>query len=77
MAGARSAGRCQGGETGAALLADGRVYAGTTVHDLGWSHGQGAPLRGLAQDLLLVLCGRRLPLGRLDGAAATRFSRPG
>ncbi|MEH0826061.1 MULTISPECIES: maleylpyruvate isomerase family mycothiol-dependent enzyme [unclassified Micromonospora] len=45
--------------------------------DLDWSHGEGAPVRGLAQDLLLVLCGRRLPPGRLDGAAATRFTRPG
>ncbi|MFC4061036.1 maleylpyruvate isomerase family mycothiol-dependent enzyme [Planomonospora corallina] len=43
--------------------------------DLGWSHGTGTPLRGLAQDLLLVLCGRRLPPGRLEGAAAARFSR--
>src|SRR6266540_864624 len=43
--------------------------------DLDWSHGTGTPLRGLAQDLLLVLCGRRLPPGRLQGEAATRFSR--
>ncbi|GIH79441.1 maleylpyruvate isomerase family mycothiol-dependent enzyme [Planobispora longispora] len=43
--------------------------------DLDWSHGTGAPVRGLAQDLLLVLCGRRLPPGRLDGEAAPRFSR--
>ncbi|SCF19701.1 maleylpyruvate isomerase family mycothiol-dependent enzyme [Micromonospora mirobrigensis] len=43
--------------------------------DLDWGHGAGAPLRGLAQDLLLVICGRRLPPGRLDGAAAARFTR--
>jgi uncharacterized protein (TIGR03083 family) len=43
--------------------------------DLDWSHGTGTPVWGLAQDLLLVLCGRRLPPGRLEGAAATRFSR--
>jgi len=43
--------------------------------DLDWSHGTGAPVRGLAQDLLLVVCGRRLPPGRLEGQAATRFSR--
>ncbi|MEU8039482.1 maleylpyruvate isomerase family mycothiol-dependent enzyme [Streptosporangium sp. NPDC049078] len=43
--------------------------------DLDWSHGTGTPLRGPAQDLLLVLCGRRLPPGRLTGEAATRFSR--
>jgi len=42
--------------------------------DLDWSHGTGTPVRGLAQDLLLVLCGRRLPPGRLEGEAATRFS---
>ncbi|MER6827466.1 maleylpyruvate isomerase family mycothiol-dependent enzyme [Streptosporangium sp. NPDC000563] len=43
--------------------------------DLDWSHGTGTPLRGPAQDLLLVLCGRRLPPGRLTGEAATRFSQ--
>lgn len=43
--------------------------------DLAWSHGTGTPVCGLAQDLLLVLCGRRLPPGRLEGEAATRFSR--
>jgi uncharacterized protein (TIGR03083 family) len=36
--------------------------------DLDWSLGSGAPLTGAAQDLLLVLCGRRLPAGRLAGA---------
>ncbi|GGT04326.1 hypothetical protein GCM10010156_72720 [Planobispora rosea] len=43
--------------------------------DLDWSHGTGTPVRGLAQDLLLAVCGRRLPPGRLTGEAATRFSR--
>ncbi|GII00392.1 maleylpyruvate isomerase family mycothiol-dependent enzyme [Planobispora takensis] len=43
--------------------------------DLDWSHGTGAPVRGPAQDLLLVLCGRRLPPGRLSGEAAARFAR--
>jgi uncharacterized protein (TIGR03083 family) len=42
--------------------------------DLDWSHGDGAPLRGAAQDLLLAVCGRRLPAGRLDGTPATRFA---
>jgi uncharacterized protein (TIGR03083 family) len=42
--------------------------------DLDWSYGTGTPLRGLAQDLLLVVCGRRLPAGRLDGDPAARFS---
>ncbi|GAA3446253.1 maleylpyruvate isomerase family mycothiol-dependent enzyme [Planomonospora venezuelensis] len=43
--------------------------------DLDWSHGTGTPVRGPAQDLLLVVCGRRLPPGRLTGEAAARFSR--
>ncbi|MGV9596398.1 maleylpyruvate isomerase family mycothiol-dependent enzyme [Streptosporangium sandarakinum] len=43
--------------------------------DIDWSHGAGTPLRGLAQDLLLVVCGRRLPPGRLTGEPAARFSR--
>ncbi|PZG01746.1 maleylpyruvate isomerase family mycothiol-dependent enzyme [Micromonospora deserti] len=43
--------------------------------DLDWTYGTGQPVRGLAQDLLLVLCGRRLPPGKLDGEAAARFSR--
>ncbi|MEU8524100.1 maleylpyruvate isomerase family mycothiol-dependent enzyme [Streptomyces sp. NPDC048629] len=42
--------------------------------DLDWSYGTGAPLHGAAQDLLLVAYGRRLPAGRLRGAAAGRFS---
>lgn len=42
--------------------------------DLDWSYGSGAPLTGLAQDLLLVVCNRRLPAGRLRGAASTRFT---
>ncbi|MFC0007624.1 maleylpyruvate isomerase family mycothiol-dependent enzyme [Micromonospora siamensis] len=43
--------------------------------DLDWGHGAGTPVRGLAQDLLLVVCGRRLPAGRLDGDAAARFTQ--
>ncbi len=35
--------------------------------DLDWALGSGAPLRGAAQDLLLALCGRKLPPGRLTG----------
>jgi uncharacterized protein (TIGR03083 family) len=35
--------------------------------DLPWVYGTGTPIRGLAQDLLLVLCGRRVPPGRLEG----------
>jgi uncharacterized protein (TIGR03083 family) len=35
--------------------------------DLDWSYGSGPPLRGEAGDLAVVLCGRVLPAGRLDG----------
>lgn len=43
--------------------------------DIDWTHGAGTPVRGLAQDLLLVICGRRLPPGRIEGLAAARFER--
>jgi uncharacterized protein (TIGR03083 family) len=43
--------------------------------DLDWSHGTGTPVRGLAQHLLLVVCGRRLPPGLLDGDRAQRYTR--
>ncbi|MEU4554269.1 maleylpyruvate isomerase family mycothiol-dependent enzyme [Micromonospora violae] len=43
--------------------------------DLDWCHGTGTPVRGLAQHLLLVICGRRLPPAHLEGAAAKRFTR--
>ncbi|SFP44809.1 TIGR03083 family protein [Amycolatopsis arida] len=42
--------------------------------DLDWTFGSGTPLTGSAQDLLMVLCGRTLPPGRLRGAPATRFT---
>lgn len=42
--------------------------------DLEWSYGTGEPLRGRAQELLLVICGRRLPAGHLEGPAADRFT---
>ena len=42
--------------------------------DIGWSFGSGQPLSGTAQDLALVLSGRKLPPGRLDGEPAMRFS---
>ncbi|MEU7767315.1 maleylpyruvate isomerase family mycothiol-dependent enzyme [Nocardia sp. NPDC049190] len=45
--------------------------------DLDFSYGSGAVLSGSAQDLLLVLCGRRLPQGHLGGAPAARFTIPG
>ncbi|MEU6766618.1 maleylpyruvate isomerase family mycothiol-dependent enzyme [Streptomyces sp. NPDC046853] len=43
--------------------------------DLDWSYGSGAPLTGSAQDLLLVLYGRKLPAGRLRGEPRNRFAR--
>jgi uncharacterized protein (TIGR03083 family) len=45
--------------------------------DLDWSYGNGDPVSGRAQDLLLAACGRRLPPGRLLGEAADRFSGTG
>lgn len=42
--------------------------------DLHWSYGSGTPLRGAAQDLLLLAFGRRLPPGRLHGEASPRFT---
>lgn len=42
--------------------------------DLEWSHGSGTPVTGAAQDLVLVLTGRRLPPGHLHGDQAARFT---
>ncbi|MFD6231396.1 maleylpyruvate isomerase family mycothiol-dependent enzyme [Streptomyces sp. NPDC060232] len=44
------------------------------AEDVDWSYGSGSPVRGAAQDLLLLAFGRRLPPGRLHGEAAARFS---
>ncbi|MEU7029303.1 maleylpyruvate isomerase family mycothiol-dependent enzyme [Streptomyces sp. NPDC046275] len=41
--------------------------------DLDWSFGTGTPLSGAAQDLLLLVYGRRLPPGHLRGEPADRF----
>ena len=38
--------------------------------NLDWSFGSGPVLRGAAGDLALVLCGREIPDGRLEGALA-------
>ncbi len=43
--------------------------------DLDWRFGSGTALTGKAQDLLLVLCGRTLPAGRLHGEPSARFTR--
>ncbi|MBG0562399.1 maleylpyruvate isomerase family mycothiol-dependent enzyme [Actinoplanes aureus] len=42
--------------------------------DRDWSFGTGTPVFGEAQYLLLVICGRRLPPGHLEGDAAARFT---
>ncbi len=42
--------------------------------DLDWSYGSGDRVSGSAQDLLLVLCGRRPSTESLSGAAAARFT---
>ena len=42
--------------------------------DLDWTLGAGTPLTGTAADLLLAVCGRKLPAGRLSGESAARFS---
>jgi uncharacterized protein (TIGR03083 family) len=42
--------------------------------DLDWHLGDGVPLRGNAADLLLVVCGRRVPAELLAGTPAARFS---
>jgi uncharacterized protein (TIGR03083 family) len=43
--------------------------------DIDWSSGSGAVVTGPAQALALVVCGRRLPPGRLRGEAAARFTQ--
>jgi uncharacterized protein (TIGR03083 family) len=43
---------------------DGRSLQAT---DLAWSYGSGPALRGKAEDLALVLCGRTIPAGRIEG----------
>jgi uncharacterized protein (TIGR03083 family) len=45
--------------------------------DMDWTLGSGTPLTGSASDLLLVLCGRTLPPGRLAGEPSARFTQPG
>lgn len=43
--------------------------------DLDWAFGEGEPVDGTAADLLMVVCGRTLPPGRLTGAPAARYTR--
>lgn len=45
------------------------------AQDLDWSSGTGELVSGPAQVLLLVLCGRAVPPGRLTGEGASRVTR--
>jgi uncharacterized protein (TIGR03083 family) len=42
--------------------------------DIDWTFGAGSPVVGTAQDLALVLCGRKLPAGSLGGEQSGRFT---
>jgi uncharacterized protein (TIGR03083 family) len=53
-----------GGHEHFGVSIDGRRLEAT---DLDWSYGSGPLLRGAAEDLALVFCGRRIPDGRLEG----------
>jgi hypothetical protein len=64
------------GAGGAELFGVDLSGARLRADDLAWSYGSGALVTGPAQVLALVLCGRRLPPGRLGGEAAPRFTRP-
>ena len=44
------------------------------ARDMDWTLGAGTPLTGAAVDLLLAMCGRKLPAGRLEGEPSARFS---
>jgi uncharacterized protein (TIGR03083 family) len=44
------------------------------ANDTDWSYGAGTPLSATAQDLTLVLTGRKLAPGRLQGEPAGRFT---
>ena len=46
------------------------------AQDMDWTLGAGVPLTGTAADLLLVMCGRTLPAGRLAGEPSVRFTQP-
>lgn len=57
-------------------------YFGTDVSgielradDIDWQFGTGSLLTGSAQELALVLCGRKLPATRLRGEHSDRFTR--
>lgn len=41
--------------------------------DADWSYGSGDVVRGRAQDLLLILCGRPVRAERVEGSATARL----
>jgi uncharacterized protein (TIGR03083 family) len=45
-----------------------------SADDMDWTFGSGTPVRGAAQDLVLVLAGRKLPAGQLSGEPSARFT---
>lgn len=63
--------------TGPALKHFGTDLSGVELRatDMDWSFGTGQVLAGRAQDLLLVIAGRKLPAGHLSGEPAARFTR--
>jgi uncharacterized protein (TIGR03083 family) len=57
----------------------GHAHFGIEIHgrrlsatDLDWSYGSGSELRGPAEDLALVMCGRTVGDGRLEGPLLPR-----
>lgn len=42
--------------------------------DLDWSMGEGSPVEGSAQHILLAISGRKLPVGSLSGEHSRRFT---
>jgi uncharacterized protein (TIGR03083 family) len=40
---------------------------GLEATDMDWSFGSGRPISGAAEDLALLICGRQLPAGRIEG----------
>ena len=53
-----------GGHSNFGIDIEGR---GLRATDLDWSYGSGAELRGTGEDLALMICGRTLPAGRVEG----------
>ncbi|MFC9554689.1 maleylpyruvate isomerase family mycothiol-dependent enzyme [Rhodococcus sp. NPDC056960] len=53
-----------GGHSNFGIDIEGR---GLRATDLDWSYGSGAELRGAGEDLALMICGRTLPAGRVEG----------